>query len=1134
MEQIYYTQCPLGYGMGIGNGFQIKRISAGYPQAADFRHLNMKPLLPGSRTLAPRALRYRRDQDVAEIAWLAPRPLEYVTERGPWGRPGGLFAHGLRLPIAELGPISQWPAGLFGSSIWRDEDREPTRGQPPTALELGPEALAVPAETASLCSLARRLAVADAFLASLLTASARTVSEGRTLFLIAEADQLPTWIQALSLAFPAPLRLDLTFSTYHDRPEELHGFRIQGTIPQVRPNRMALRPIGYVADVAAAAIDPPIEPDAWARKLTSAIRQGRTDDLAAWQRWGERAAPEVPAAERFSANWLDALTRSHEAMTDSAPTPTDADAWQGLLESSRWAVASKLDRPWLERHPATWWIQALPSDLDRPAIEAFIFQEGLVRKNPELAQPIDWGRAAALWLRRLPPDTRHKVVRRFLRAWTGSDKTAFANALLTNLDPDRARPTLDRLRQEPEFDPVLLLPLEAREAVATLAGQGDHQPITTILQRGLDRPEHLAGLLDVIDDALESRNRSIRSTAADVLAGSLERATDGGIAEALRWALPKGDTGERWLRPYLRARFSDPDQSAEWERIARLTPSKLRAALARAVLPLALGNGMPDASLRWAVEKLLLTLDKGQRASVDNPRWPDEYLARVSFLDLVQLRHSKQKRDPELLDWIDTAQRRGNLDRENLAKLEHGDQYARGLKARDAGWLLNNNLPDVPPADRRTLLEQVLQNLGSASIEQLDLCLDSCRRSWPGAFSAGAEGLADLAVPLARVLLPDRGDPHHWFEQFQHLLGRLLDDAEARGFGPGSLGAFIVAVTVRSAGPDPTDFSPWPLRKFLIQHDDAWRILAQDARQDLVGDNPTADSARDRAQAEGPSARVCRGWERQLERLAAFARPVVGARFFELMLNAGTPASLVSIAIDRVADLASQPLLRDLPWWAGTGGDDDIREGFCQLVPIAPLPLDALPSLRTWLGMPRPIDASLPEAAPIAPAADLDDFPFVPLDDEPVYEVGGESGIRLSPRARARWYCLHALSVFARPGQNEGDRWRELLGLVKKKTAPIDWLERDEPYQWVAWLIEKTQVYEAVNVPQLANELVRQGIRDVSRISAWPSDLNGLVPSLAAINGMRVGLREFLGELRRELEGRLKDDRESGPTRRRS
>ena len=38
MKQIYYTQCPIGYGLGASNGFQIKRLTPGYPISGDFRY----------------------------------------------------------------------------------------------------------------------------------------------------------------------------------------------------------------------------------------------------------------------------------------------------------------------------------------------------------------------------------------------------------------------------------------------------------------------------------------------------------------------------------------------------------------------------------------------------------------------------------------------------------------------------------------------------------------------------------------------------------------------------------------------------------------------------------------------------------------------------------------------------------------------------------------------------------------------------------------------------------------------------------------------------------------------------------------------------------------------------------------
>ena len=97
MEQIYYTQCPIGYGLGASNGYQVKRITPGYPVAGDFRHLGLRAFPGGGRALAPPTLRYRRDGNAAEVALLTPRPQEYQTERGLWGRPCGVFAH--RVPL---------------------------------------------------------------------------------------------------------------------------------------------------------------------------------------------------------------------------------------------------------------------------------------------------------------------------------------------------------------------------------------------------------------------------------------------------------------------------------------------------------------------------------------------------------------------------------------------------------------------------------------------------------------------------------------------------------------------------------------------------------------------------------------------------------------------------------------------------------------------------------------------------------------------------------------------------------------------------------------------------------------------------------------------------------------------------
>src|SRR3954447_13826639 len=236
MKQIYYTQCPIGYGLGASNGFQIKRLSPEYPVSGDFRHFSLRAFVAGTRTPAPASLRYRRGEGgMAEVAWLTPRSHEYETERGTWGRPGGHFAHGLQLEEAELKALEDWPAGLFDRPFWTRTDPTPSRGAPPSELRLTADDLRRPPTFAAVAPLAGGEDVDR--LARLLTALASAAREGRTLFLIDEAGRLPDRVALLTFAFPRPWRASLTFSTYHDRPEELPGFRLHGTIPEARPNR---------------------------------------------------------------------------------------------------------------------------------------------------------------------------------------------------------------------------------------------------------------------------------------------------------------------------------------------------------------------------------------------------------------------------------------------------------------------------------------------------------------------------------------------------------------------------------------------------------------------------------------------------------------------------------------------------------------------------------------------------------------------------------------------------------------------------------------------------------------------------------------------------------------------------------
>ncbi len=191
MEQVYYTQCPMGYGLGATGGFQLKRMSRDYPRAADFRHLGMRVQMSGLTVVSPKALRYRREGQLAEVAWLAPRPREFevaATEGAAlrqYGRPGGLFAHGLRLDSNEMRALQQWPASLYGWPHWVERDPIPTAGRFLEPMQLTDEALAdrgfVPrfAEVAALAE-----PWGAEFLAGLLAALAAVMRTGRTLFLI--------------------------------------------------------------------------------------------------------------------------------------------------------------------------------------------------------------------------------------------------------------------------------------------------------------------------------------------------------------------------------------------------------------------------------------------------------------------------------------------------------------------------------------------------------------------------------------------------------------------------------------------------------------------------------------------------------------------------------------------------------------------------------------------------------------------------------------------------------------------------------------------------------------------------------------------------------------------------------------
>src|SRR6185312_1754098 len=157
------------------------------------------------------------------------------------------------------------------------------------------------------------------------------------------------------------------------------------------------------------------------------------------------------------------------------------------------------------------------------------------------------------------------------------------------------------------------------------------------------------------------------------------------------------------------------------------------------------------------------------------------------------------------------------------------------------------------------------------------------RDAWPGAFEPGAPGLRSLAAPLAKCLsaLP----PAPWIARMSQILERLhLADSDREGFEPDGLAAEVAASAPRVAG---ATADPWPLRKYLFNHDAAWRILAVDVRRDLAEvKSEVAPEVVDR-------------WDRPVNN-----KP---ERFFELFLNACDPPRLAAVVSAKAADLKTLP-----------------------------------------------------------------------------------------------------------------------------------------------------------------------------------------------------------------------------------
>ena len=1097
MEQIYYTQCPIGYGLGASNGFQIKRLSAGYPATGDFRFLGMRAFVAGTRVLAPPALRYRRDGEIAEVAALTPRAREYQTERGLWGRPGGHFAHGLRLDADELAALANWPAGLADADRpgWRRSDPEPTRGRPP-------EPAVLDLATAPTFAAVAPSAVNDdpERLARLLTALAAAAREGRTLYLVDEPARLAGRVALLTFAFPKALRAALTFSTYHDRPEELPGFRLHGTTPAARPNRPALAASGIIADLVAGTFEPAVEPSRWARTLAHWFLRGDASADRAWTATDARASlarsPAAPESAWEDA-WLDRLFRFQEGIDSAATPPAVVGDWDLLAEMASWSGRAGLAAEWVRARGPSWWSPAIAAALDAEARRS---ARGALVAHARLPEAwatslgAAWGEAVARAFAPAEEGERASAVAVLLKAAPAAERPAFLASAIRGLPPAQGASTLARLKAGARIDPAMLLPLEARAAAVEARESGELAPLRDALHRALEVPTVLPATLDAVAAEVAGRPGAL-ACLAPALADAFDAAESLDRAEPLAWALARPDA-EGWLGPHLLRLFGPSRGPDAWRRLRDRTPSTLRPALARVVLGVAADPSLADEPFRWGIEELLLEIPESSRPH--DPSWPDRYLSRTpSGLDLVRKLFAKDPRHVDLKRWLAGARSRGELSEAQKGRLLQARAYRDALASGDARELIQIDLPEVPPGDRGAILEQIIRHVGGASTKRLDLCLESCRRAWPGAFAAGTPGLGGLAGPLSQALADYRDAAETWLAHLRRMLGLVgVEFGEGgTGFEPDSLAAEVVAATASRS-----EFDPWPFRGALLRNDDAWRLLAIDARRDgLAGPVPSgAPAALDR-------------WDRRLD------KPGAGAvtRFFELMLNACDGPALAACASARAADLRS---LSPLPWWPAPrtpGATGDLRDGFARIAPMAPLDVETLPAVRAWMRAPG-------RQGP-APLVRLDDGPdLIPLEGGDAEPAPGRPRhvdpdlSHLSPEGHSRWRCLDGLTSLSRPGLDDAGRWSVLQGWIDAR-LPIDRLEAEDRRRFVARTVALTEALDPRELDKLARWLVRNGVDEPDRLADWADDLGEAVS-----DALRIGRMALVGDLRTALKAALK------------
>jgi len=1099
MDQLYYTQCPVGYGLGASNGFQVKRLSPGFPLSGDLRHLALRAFLPGGRVLAPRVVRYRKGDDgQSEVLCLTPRSHEFETERGLWGRPGGQFAHALRLDRVALRSIKQWPAGLLGAEFWRKTDPEPSLGRVPEPVELS---LRVPATFSTLADLARGQNAG--FLSKLFTAMAIVARDGRTLVLLDRPECLGERIALMTLAIPEALRPSITFSTYHDKPDELTGFRVQGTVADARLNRPLLVSLGILADVAAGTFEPEITPASWATTLTKWIFSNNQE---AWER-ADRFATLARSEPGF---WADNdLDRLYE-LAGLDQTRAGPDEGKKALALARWAGPKGLGGPTIDARGPNWWVLNRP--IDQTSRAAFLAHLRLREAFDLPEAEKQWGKALAASFESVPADGRFEYLASAIASVPDLRRPGLVAIFVAKLPAALGNAVIGWLKAQPGVDARVLFPLELSRAVEKVASGGP--PVALVELLGRVRESGFAGspLFDRIAETTGVANPEARAALARTLGPLLARSDSKSGKTYVRWAVGRGNESADWLKPYLRnlndlARFrvgessgeprarlahqevrppgitqadlaASSDASERWKEVASWVDPRFASEFAQLALNLATEQGIADTLFCWSVESLLLPMEEARRPQ--SPDWAALYLDKMSSgLTLFLRLFSRDYRELGVRQWLDSARSRGELSTTQAERIDASVRFARALKSGDSSQLRLEDLPTIPDNHRGELFELIVGRFPKSD-HDLHVVVKTCAEAWPGGFLPRQPGLAQIARVLASRLIMDRGYPELWIFRFNSVL-QILSDQNRHG--PGSLAAEVVAASTRHFGEN--DPNTWQFRAALLANAELWKGLCDDISQ----------SIKDRSTDE--ALHTFDEWDRYV------SKGIHTARFYELWLNSCDEEILAALVANRAEDLRTLPVLS---WWAHGDFPDDLREAYARLSPMDPLSESSLNAVQRWMRQSVPGRGQVVSRLQVDPDAEL-----IPLDDVP----GVESQVPyarpaapeppISEPARARWRCLEALSTFYRPGLDSVARWQTIQGWTRD--LPLAAIPEDDRYAFLSILTPKLEAAEGSNVARLANWLVRCGMNDPERLTD------------------RVGAK-IVGDLQKEWRTVLREARE--------